>query len=304
MYDYVHVDEKWFHATPIRSRFYLLPGEEPPHRSTQSKRFITKVMFLSAVARPLWDNAKSEWFDGKIGTWHFTQHVRAARSSRNRPAGTMELRPVNVTRPVYKKMLIDNVIPAIKALWPADCSKTVFIQQDNARLHVPPSDADIIKACTSDGWAMKLKYQPPNSPDMNVLDLGFFRAIQALQQTHHSNTYEDIVNATNNAWKDVDPWSLERNFLTLQSCLREVIGCAGGNSYKISHMKKAALKKCGRLPESVSCGKDVYDDGCTLLGQVDLSTVMLELSLQTARDLEMSDIFTALETLDIDDQDE
>ncbi|RHY16112.1 hypothetical protein DYB25_000437 [Aphanomyces astaci] len=103
---------------------------------------------------------------------------------------------------------------------------------------------------------------------------------------------------------DVDPWSLERNFLTLQSCLREVIGCAGGNSYKIPRMKKAALKKCGRLPESVSCGKDVYDDGCTLLGQVDLSTVMLELSLQTARDLEMSDIFTALETLDIDDQDE
>ncbi|ETV81166.1 hypothetical protein H257_05753 [Aphanomyces astaci] len=66
-----------------------------------------------------------------------------------------------------------------------------------------------------------------------------------------------------------------------------VIGCAGGNSYKIPYMKKAALKKCGRLPESVSRGKDVYDDGCTLLGQVDLSTVMLELSLQTARDLEM-----------------
>ncbi|RHY21409.1 hypothetical protein DYB36_011410 [Aphanomyces astaci] len=103
---------------------------------------------------------------------------------------------------------------------------------------------------------------------------------------------------------DVDPWSLERNFLTLQSCLREVIGCAGGNSYKIPHMKKAALKKCGRLPESASCGKEIYDDGCTLLGQHDLSSVMFELSLQTARDLEMSDIFTALETLDIDDQDE
>ncbi|RQM22573.1 hypothetical protein B5M09_007404 [Aphanomyces astaci] len=123
-------------------------------------------------------------------------------------------------------------------------------------------------------------------------------------RTHHSNTYEDIVSAMNNAWKDVDPWSLERNFLTLQSCLREVIGCAGENSYKIPHMKKAALKKRGRLPEYVSCGKEIYDDGCTMLGQHDLSSVMLELSLQTARDLEMSDIFTALETLDIDDQDE
>ncbi|ETV73005.1 hypothetical protein H257_12050 [Aphanomyces astaci] len=248
MYDYVHVDKKWFHATRIRSRHYLLPGEDPPHRSTQSKRFITKVMFLSAVARPRWDNAKSEWFDGKIGTWHFTQHVRVTSSSRNRPVGTIELRPVNVTHPVYKKMLIDNVIPAIKALWPAECSRTVFIQQDNAHPHVPPSDADIVKA-----------YAP----------------LEHLR--------EDIVSATNNAWKDVDPWALECNFLTLQSCLRE---------------------KCGRLPESVFCGKEIYDDGCTLLGQHDLSSVMLELSLQTARDLEMSDIFTALETLDMDDQDE
>ncbi|KAF0708091.1 hypothetical protein AaE_013351, partial [Aphanomyces astaci] len=120
MFDYVHVDEKWFHATKIKSRVYLLPGEVPPHRSTQSKHFITKVMFLSAVARPRWDDAKSEWFDGKIGTWHFTQVVPAARSSRNRPAGTLELRPVSVTRPIYKKMLLENVIPAIKAKWPQD----------------------------------------------------------------------------------------------------------------------------------------------------------------------------------------
>ncbi|ETV63812.1 hypothetical protein H257_19255 [Aphanomyces astaci] len=272
MYDYVRVDEMWFHATRIRSQLYLLPGEEPPHRSTQSKRFITKVMFLSAVARSRWDNAKLE-----------CTFVEKPSGRHNRAAA------VNVTRPVYKKMLIDNVIPAIKALWPPECSRTVFIQQDNERPHAPPSDADIVKACTSGGWVMKLKYQPSNSPDLN---------------THHSNTYEDIVSAMNNAWKDVDPWSLERNFLTLQSCLREVIGCAGENSYKIPHMKKAALKKRGRLPEYVSCGKEIYDDGCTMLGQHDLSSVMLELSLQTARDLEMSDIFTALETLDIDDQDE
>ncbi|ETV65987.1 hypothetical protein H257_17406 [Aphanomyces astaci] len=46
MYDYVHVDEKWFHATKIKSQMYLLPSEIPPHRSTQSKRCITKVIFL------------------------------------------------------------------------------------------------------------------------------------------------------------------------------------------------------------------------------------------------------------------
>ncbi|KAF0703711.1 hypothetical protein AaE_015265 [Aphanomyces astaci] len=279
MYDYVHVDEKWFNATRVKSRFYLLPGETPPHRTTQSKRFITKVMFLTAVARPRWDDAKSECWDGKIGTWHFTETVPAARSSRNRPAGTLELRPINVTRPIYKKMLIDNVIPAIKAKWPAESSRSVVIQQDNARPHVAPWDAAVVSACTSDGWSMSLKCQPPNSPDLNVLDLGFFRAIQSLQQTHHSNTYQEIVDATNKAWDDVDPWSLERNFLTLQCCLREVIMAAGDNSYKVPHMKKEALKKSGKLPESVMCSEDVFETGHGLLADQDMALVTRELLL-------------------------
>ncbi|KAF0775509.1 hypothetical protein AaE_000791 [Aphanomyces astaci] len=106
MMDYVHVDEKWFFATRVNKTYYLAPNEEPPHRTCKSKRFITKVMFLSA-------------FDGKIGTWHFTEQVPAIRASRNRPAGTLETKPVSVTRDVYRAMLIDHVIPAIKAvgLW-------------------------------------------------------------------------------------------------------------------------------------------------------------------------------------------
>ncbi|KAG3005744.1 hypothetical protein PC123_g5889 [Phytophthora cactorum] len=43
MYDIVYVDEKLF---------YLLPGEPEPERSVRSKRYITKVMMLAAVARP------------------------------------------------------------------------------------------------------------------------------------------------------------------------------------------------------------------------------------------------------------
>ncbi|RHY27254.1 hypothetical protein DYB32_007298 [Aphanomyces invadans] len=127
MYDYVHVDETWFHATKIKSRMCLLPGEDPPHRSTQSKRFIKKVVFLSAVARPRWDDDKAEWFDGKIGTWHFTQVVSATRSSRNRPAGKQQLRSINVTRTVYKKVLIEHVIPAILIFVYSKLVKTVFL---------------------------------------------------------------------------------------------------------------------------------------------------------------------------------
>ncbi|ETV80633.1 hypothetical protein H257_06156 [Aphanomyces astaci] len=233
MMDYVHVDEKWFYMTRVKKTLYLLPGEEPPHRSTKSKRFITKVMFLSAVARPRWNYNTNEWFDGRIGTWHFTQTVPAQRSSRNRPSGTMVTVPCTVTRDTYRDMLIDNVIPAIKAKWPNDKAARILLQQDNARPHVPLSDERVAAACASDGWAIEVVCQPPNSPDMNVLDLGFFRAIQTLQERTRCKTIDELIDATLSAWTTVDAMTLNSNFLTLQTCLIEVVRAGGGNNYKI-----------------------------------------------------------------------
>ncbi|RHY26140.1 hypothetical protein DYB32_007848, partial [Aphanomyces invadans] len=278
---------KWamdFVRPKIKSRMYLLPGEDPPHRSTQSKCFIKKVMFLSALARPRWDDDKADWFDGKIGIWNFTQVVPATRSSRNRPAGKLELRPINVTRPVYKKMLIEHVIPAIQAKWPVNSTRGI------GGLHV-----------------QRLVYSPsvptPNSPDMNALDPGFFRSIQSLQQNHHSNTYEEIVAATNQAWHDVDPWSLEQNFLTLQCCFSEVIMSAGDNSCMVPHIGKTALKRSGLPPETVACDREVFDAGCALMSQHDLQKVMHDLAVETVAELEMIDIFSAMESLGINDED-
>ena len=48
-------------------RYYLVPGEDEPARTCKSKTFITKVMFLAAVARPRFDGLGNEVFSGKIG---------------------------------------------------------------------------------------------------------------------------------------------------------------------------------------------------------------------------------------------
>jgi hypothetical protein len=90
MYDYVHIDEKWFYTTKINANYYLVPGETPPHRTCKSKRYITKVMFMCAVARPRWDHGANRHFDGMIGIWPFIYQEPAKRSSKNRPKGTME----------------------------------------------------------------------------------------------------------------------------------------------------------------------------------------------------------------------
>ncbi|KAF0747401.1 hypothetical protein AaE_007744 [Aphanomyces astaci] len=312
--EYVHVDEKWFFGTSVKKTYYLAPGEEPPHRTCKSKHFINKVMFLSAVARPRWDPVKNEWFDGKIGTWHFTTKVPAVRGSRNRPAGTMQTTTVNVTRDVYKAMLIDNVIPAIKDKWPSGGTRCVIIQQDNARPHVPPTDHAIMAACTKDGWAMELRFQPPNSPDMNVLDLGFFRAIQSLQVTNHSRGIDDIVAATEKAWEEVDSVTLNSNFLTLQCCFQEVIRMEGNNNYKIPHMHKVKLAARGRLPEIVVADRDVINNGLALLSATDVDSKVDELAQETVLAMELSEFCSQLELLvvrsdpdvddDVDDDDD
>ncbi|XP_047312753.1 uncharacterized protein LOC124916061 [Impatiens glandulifera] len=62
----VHIVEKWFNLTRTNERYYLVPGEEEPYRTCQRKRFITNVMFLCAVARPVYGINGECLFDGKI----------------------------------------------------------------------------------------------------------------------------------------------------------------------------------------------------------------------------------------------
>ena len=39
------------------------------------------------------------------------------------------------------------------------------------------NDREFMEETTTNGFNIQLAQQPPNSPDMNVLDLGFFRSI-------------------------------------------------------------------------------------------------------------------------------
>jgi hypothetical protein len=66
MFDHVHIDEKWFYLSTTKRNYYLLPDEPNPDRKCQSKRFIEKVMFMAAVARPRWIATEGRWFNGLI----------------------------------------------------------------------------------------------------------------------------------------------------------------------------------------------------------------------------------------------
>ena len=101
------------------------------------------------------------------------ERVAARRNSANRPRGTIEIKAIEVDRDVYREQLIDNVLPAILANFP-DLNSPIKIQQDNARPHIYPDDADFVAAAQNQGVDLQVVNQEPNSPDHNINDLVFF----------------------------------------------------------------------------------------------------------------------------------
>lgn len=86
----------------------------------------------------------------------------------------MEKKPMtSVTKEVNKRFLIDKFFASYQESMVA--GKPIFIQQDNARYHVDPNDVGFCRIAKKGGFKFQLTCQPPNFPDLNLLDLGFFQ---------------------------------------------------------------------------------------------------------------------------------
>jgi hypothetical protein len=56
----------------------------------------------------------------------------------------------------------------------------------------------------------------------------------------------------NQAFDDYSPCKVNRIFLTLHGCMKEVMKIGGGNNYDIPHIRKEILERQGRLPIQLS----------------------------------------------------
>ncbi|MCH87977.1 transposase [Trifolium medium] len=262
MYNTIHIDEKWFNLKVKSKKFYLLQDEEEPVRTCKSKNFIPKIMFLAAMARPRFDAQGNVLFDGKIGLFPLVTQEPARRSSVNRPAGTLEIKPIqSVNKDVIRTYLLEKILPAIKEKWPReDIGQPIFIQQDNARTHIDSNDEEFCRVASQDGFDIRLMRQPPNSPDMNVLDLGLFRSLSAQQEKENLKTIDELLPAVEKAFEEYEPTKINRIFLTLQSCMIEVMKIRGSNIYKIPHMQKEALERRDELPTQLKCDIELVQE--------------------------------------------
>ena len=174
-----HIDEKWFNQKQKKTRAICLPKESPEVRTTIHKNHIPKIMFLSCTTKPAPDPRKpGEYLPGQIAIHPFCALKPAKKSSHNRPAGTLEMKTVNVTAEVYMKAMIKTILPKIKDHWTKKMGRSkkerLYIQEDNASPHKLAEDPKWVKAVK--GWNIKLLPQPAQSPELNKNEQGLPRA--------------------------------------------------------------------------------------------------------------------------------
>ena len=53
---------------------------------------------------------------------------------------------------------------------------------------------------------------------------------------------------------------LNNVFLTLQTCMKEIMKVRGGNNYQIPHIGKGRLERQGELPQQIECNQTLLND--------------------------------------------
>ena len=175
----------------------------------------------------------------------------------------------SVDKTLVKNILIRELLPAILQKFPKD-TKEINIQLDNASPHIKDDDVDWRQAVDKCGVKVKIRNQPENSPDLNVLDLGYFNAIQSLQQQRRSTSIEELVENVQQSYNDLSINQLHNIWITWQLVMLRVIECDGDNTYVLPRKNRGVLERDGILKTTVVVGDDLMkkiDDDITLENQ-------------------------------------
>ena len=241
----IHLDEKWFYLHPKGRLLYLPPGIDPPVIPVKHKNHIPKVMFLGAVGEP------TESFNGSVGIWPVQSLYEPKRASAAHPRVDGKLIPYlkccTLTGEIFVQMIKDKYIPKIISLGtqmlstkPPNSTLVVWSQLDNAGGHglgFTLDELNLIGAISHPSIRIHFYTQPPNSPDLNVLDLGAWNSIQKTVPSliyeasfSSASNQERIINAVQDSFLN---WNAKEKckslFETLKCFMGEVLHSDGGN---------------------------------------------------------------------------
>ena len=213
------------------------------------------------------------FYEGKVAPLRCTKDVRAKRKSKNQKRGEIYKQYSTIDSSMFKKQMTRVVFPKIKShhsilhktarfaeqlklkyptyKLPEGCRwADTYMQIDNAPPHCKRNKkvlSQIVKAASRHvlngkyyGPKVGLIFQLPNSPDLNVMDLGLFEKLwtkinNILRKTERVATLDEIWDAAKVPWETITPVDIEILFQTLYARMRQVIEFEVHNDMNIPH---------------------------------------------------------------------
>ena len=250
----------------------LPQGFKPPKKPIKSRRHTPKIMVSAVISRPE-KKAGVGFYGGKVAILRCSEEVVAKNASKNHKKGDIYQRDTSMKNKMFKEQLTKKIFPKIKSSpsllvkserfasqlrasdetcnLPENCKwADLFLQCDNAPPHCKKNKRlfPIIKKAGGRnildgiyyGPKVRLTYQPPDSPDLNVMDLGFSNSLwtkthKILKNRDDIPSLDDVWEAVKMAWSDISPVDIEVLFRTLHLRMKQVIDCNGRNDMSIPH---------------------------------------------------------------------
>ena len=243
-YNWVDVDEKWFYTMALRLLLKLPPGVATPKRYIQHKSHVPKTMFLAALGRPC------DGFDGKVGIWRVVSE-RPAKNNKQyvgpnagRKKGDMIEEDCKLDGAKYAEMMTTKVFPAIREKYKGE--EKVIVQHDGARPHSAKNTEKLLaeagKKRKRGEPLIEMIQQPAQSPDFNICDLAFFRALAVAVRKRRRGTMrgpkrfdiDQLVTDVMEAFQDYSSDQLEKMWQHKSYVMRAVLTTkpkVGGSNY-------------------------------------------------------------------------
>ena len=253
MYDCIMVDEKWFYLMVDGVKIRMLPGMEVAIQpKVHHKCHIEKIMFLSCVARPLFNEDGGVKFSGLVKVVPVVQEYIAQRTTKNQKRGDVKTKNDHVNSETYHNLFVKGgVFDAAEDKMP--WQKTFKYIQDGAKAHtaegsvreLEEAGSDPLTVPVADRVSVKVLTQPAQSPDVNVNDCAFFSSLQTQikKQGTYNTKREEYLDLVKEEFGAFDPYKLDRIWAIMYDNLRSILKNRGGNDYKPEHTGKRKRQK-------------------------------------------------------------
>jgi len=257
---WIDIDEKWFEMR-TRRMLKLPEGKKRPRCAVQSRKYVKKVMGLSAVGRPCGD------FDGRIGIYRVARDKIALRNSKYHQRGDVYKEDCEMDGDLFYEIVTEQLLPDI--LEKMIDFDLVLVQLDGASPHIRRwrdlQDAGAERRQIRGQKAPRVKFikQPANSPDTNVNDLCFFRSLARQVQAHEREFMHDyhgleefwaFIEKTFHRYHSRD--TLERCWDVKTATNRCILEANGTNNYMLPH----GYRDVPRISAPLSCDSDDEQD--------------------------------------------